>query len=147
MKAKHILPGALLLAALSLSLAAGCASVAPQASIYAQMGGAEGVQGIVDDLLEVILADDRINYQFASTDIVRFREKLTEQLCVEAGGPCTYAGKDMHASHTGRKIEDAQFNAIVEDLVKVMERRKVPVPAQNRLLARLAPMHAQIVGP
>lgn len=38
-----------------------------------------------------------------------------------------------------------QFNALVEVLVKVMERRHVPVPAQNRLLRRLAPMHAQIV--
>lgn len=124
----------------------GCASVVPDRSTYSQLGGESGVRGIVDDLLEVILLDDRINFQFAQTDIVRFREKLTEQLCVESGGPCRYTGLSMQESHAGRNIDDVQFNALVEGLVAVMERRKVPVPAQNRLLQRLAPMHAEIVA-
>lgn len=126
-------------------LIAACASQPPQRSTYEQLGGQQGVQGIVDDLLEVILEDKRINYQFAKTDIVRFHEKLTEQLCVESGGPCTYTGLSMQESHAGRKIDDVQFNALVEDLIKVMERRRIPVAAQNRLLQRLAPMHADIV--
>lgn len=134
--------------ALASLIAAGCATTARNdASVYAQLGGAEGVQGIVDDLLVAILEDDRINFQFADTDIVRFREKLTEQLCVEAGGPCTYTGLDMQESHAGRDIDDRQFNALVEDLVEVMERRDIPVAAQNHLLRRLAPMHKDIVGP
>jgi hemoglobin len=134
--------------ALASLIAAGCATTARNdPSVYAQLGGAEGVQGIVDDLLVAILEDDRINFQFADTDIVRFREKLTEQLCVEAGGPCTYTGLDMQESHAGRDIDDRQFNALVEDLVEVMERRDIPVAAQNHLLRRLAPMHKDIVGP
>lgn len=124
----------------------GCASVVPDQRTYAQLGGESGVQGIVDDLLEAILLDDRINFQFAQTDIVRFREKLIEQLCVEAGGPCRYTGLSMQESHAGRNIDEVQFNALVEALVAVMEQRKVPVPAQNRLLRRLAPMHADIVA-
>ncbi|MEO6226718.1 MAG: group 1 truncated hemoglobin [Thermomonas sp.] len=125
---------------------AGCASSPPDSSTYAQLGGAAGVDGIVDDLLEAILVDDRINFQFAQTDIVRFREKLIEQLCVEGGGPCTYTGLSMQETHAGRGIDDVQFNALVEDLIHVMEYRNVPVPAQNRLLRRLAPMHGDIIG-
>lgn len=137
-------------AALALLLAgSGCATSGADAAStpYTQMGGAQGVEGIVDDLLEKILEDDRINVQFADTDIVRFREKLIEQLCVEAGGPCTYTGLSMQESHAGRDIDDAQFNALVEDLVAVMEARKVPIGAQNRLLKKLAPMHREIVAP
>ncbi|MEO6155968.1 MAG: group 1 truncated hemoglobin [Thermomonas sp.] len=126
-------------------LVSGCASAPPDNRTFTQLGGASGVKGIVDDLLEAILTDDRINFQFVQTDIVRFREKLIEQLCVESGGPCTYTGLPMGESHAGRGIDDVQFNALVEDLVLVMEQRNIPVAAQNRLLRRLAPMHADIV--
>lgn len=129
----------------AMALLAGCATRSPTAATYEQFGGQAGIQAIVDDLLEVILEDDRINFQFAKTDIGRFREKLTEQLCVESGGPCRYTGLSMQEAHAGRHIDDVQFNAIVEDLVEVMERHRVPVAAQNRLLHRLAPMHAEIV--
>jgi hemoglobin len=136
-------PHALLVAALALSA---CASAPPSPTTYAQLGGAEGVTDIVDDLLVVILEDDRINFQFAQTDIARFREKLIEQICVESGGPCTYTGLSMQESHAGRNIDNVQFNALVEGLVEVLEKRGVPVAAQNHLLRRLAPMHADIVG-
>lgn len=138
------------LPAIALALAlltAGCASTPRPAQTYEQLGGASGVEGIVDALLERILADDRINFQFAQTDIVRFRTKLIEQLCVESGGPCTYTGLPMDEAHAGRNVDDVQFNALVEDLVEVMEARKVPIGAQNRLLRRLAPMHGDIVAP
>ncbi|MFN7183503.1 MAG: group I truncated hemoglobin [Thermomonas haemolytica] len=132
---------------LALALAAGCASHTMPSSTYAQLGGAAGVEGIVDDLLNAIVDDKRINQQFANADIVRLRDKLIEQICAESGGPCTYTGLTMQESHAGRHITDAQFNALVEDLIQVMTARGVPVGAQNRLLRRLAPMHGDIVTP
>lgn len=125
---------------------AACASQ-PSTTTYDQLGGAAGIEGIVDDLLEKIVEDERINFQFAETDIVRFRSMLIEQLCAESDGPCTYSGLSMQESHAGRGIDDAQFNALVEDLIDVMTARKVPIGAQNRLLKRLAPMHGDIVEP
>lgn len=124
----------------------GCASQ-PTTTTYDQLGGAAGIEGIVDGLLEKILEDDRINLQFADADIVRLRSMLIEQLCAESDGPCTYSGLSMQESHAGRNIDSAQFNALVEDLIEVMTARKIPVGAQNRLLKRLAPMHRDIVSP
>ena len=125
---------------------AACASQ-PTTTTYDQLGGAAGIEGIVDDLLEKIVEDKRINVQFADTDIVRFRSMLIEQLCAESDGPCTYSGLSMRESHAGRGIDNAQFNALVEDLVDVMTARRIPVGAQNRLLKRLAPMLGDIVEP
>lgn len=125
---------------------AACASQ-PTRTTYDQLGGASGIEGIVDGLLEKILEDDRINLQFADADIVRLRSMLIEQLCAESDGPCTYSGLSMQESHAGRGIDNAQFNALVEDLIDVMTARKIPVGAQNRLLKRLAPMHRDIVAP
>ena len=132
---------------LALAVLAGCATRAAAPSTYEQLGGAAGVEAIVDGLLETIVDDDRINAQFANTDILRLRSKLIEQICAESDGPCTYTGLTMEESHAGRHIDDAQFNALVEDLIAAMTARGVPVAAQNRLLRRLAPMHGDIVTP
>ena len=50
----------------------------------------------------------------------------------------------MVAAHKGLGIERSAFNALVEDLQLAMDARKIPFRAQNRLLAKLAPMHREI---
>jgi hemoglobin len=52
----------------------------------------------------------------------------------------------MEKSHGGRYITEAQFNALVEDLYRAMEKERTPVSAQNRLVALLAPMRPQIIN-
>jgi hemoglobin len=51
----------------------------------------------------------------------------------------------MEKSHGGMHITEAQFNALVEDLYRAMERAGTPVAAQNRLVALLAPMRSQVI--
>ena len=52
----------------------------------------------------------------------------------------------MQAAHKGMNITDAQFNALVEDLQKTLDKFKVPEKEQGDLLAVLGPMKPQIVG-
>lgn len=132
-----------LLLALVLGLSA-CAS-SPQRTIYQGLGGQAGIEALVDDLLEKIVDDDRINHYFVDTDLFRFRGKLIEQICAEAGGPCVYTGEPMATVHAGHGIDEAAFNALVEDLIAAMDDNAIPVTVQNRLLGRLAPMHGEIV--
>jgi hemoglobin len=123
---------------------AGCAT-ASRGSLYADLGAQSGIERIVDGFLDNIAADDRVFELFRETDIDRFRSKLIEQLCEVSGGPCVYSGDSMEKSHGGMHITESQFNAVVEDLILAMERERVPVAAQNRLLAVLAPMRPQII--
>jgi hemoglobin len=51
----------------------------------------------------------------------------------------------MRESHRGMVVTEAEFNAVVEALVGAMEELEIATPTQNRLLARLAPMQADIV--
>jgi len=131
---------------LALLLPAGCASV-PKASQYEQFGGRPGIEALVEEFLVRILEDERINRGFAEVDIVNLNDRLVEQICVEVGGPCTYTGRSMAESHAGLGLGDADFIALVEDLVDAMDARGIPRTAQNRLLQRLARMHGDIVSP
>ena len=51
----------------------------------------------------------------------------------------------MHSSHVGLDITNAEFDYVVDDLVKTLNQYKVPDPEQQELLALLAPMRTDIV--
>jgi hemoglobin len=91
-----------------------------------------------------LVADPRTHAFFAEADQVSIKKHLVEQFCVILGGPCAYTGRDMQASHKGFDIDRAAFNALVEDLQLAMDARRIPFRAQNKLLAKLAPMHRDI---
>jgi hemoglobin len=135
----------ILLLVLALSLAA-CAQRAPtNDSLYRALGEQAGITRIVEGMLLNIARDQRIVRHFENIDIVRLRDKLVEQLCVEAGGPCTYTGDSMEDSHKGQNLTRSDFNALVENLQDAMDAEGIATPAQNRLLARLAPMRGQVI--
>lgn len=124
---------------------AACAVPVRGAALFEALGREPGIERIVDGLLLNILDDRRIAHHFADSNILHLREKLIEQICAESGGPCVYTGANMQESHAGRGFTDADFNALVESLQAAMRAEGVAFEAQNRLLARLAPMRRDIV--
>jgi hemoglobin len=140
----RFLPLALAQAAL-LSLIACAQQPAQDASLYQDLGEHPGITRIVEGMLLNIAGDRRIVRHFEDIDIVRLRDKLVEQICVEAGGPCIYTGDSMEESHKGQQLTPSDFNALVENLQDAMDQQGIAVTTQNRLLARLAPMREQVI--
>jgi hemoglobin len=135
-----------LLSCLLLALLVGCAQQPPRDdSLYHELGERAGIQRIVEGMLLNVARDERIVERFRKIDIVRLRDKLVEQLCVEAGGPCRYTGDSMAEAHKGQNLTRSDFNALVENLIAAMDAEKIPVPTQNRLIARLAPMRGEVI--
>jgi hemoglobin len=120
--------------------------MAKDQTLYQRLGGKEAITAVVDDFVARVAADNRINSFFATTDVPRFKRLLVEQICQATGGPCTYTGRDMKTSHKGMGVTDADFNALVEDLVATLDKFKVPAQEKNELLALLGPMRSDIVG-
>jgi hemoglobin len=52
----------------------------------------------------------------------------------------------MKTVHKGMRIRDNEFDALVEDLVKSLDKFKVPAKEKNELLGILGPMKPDIVG-
>jgi hemoglobin len=74
-----------------------------------------------------------------------YKAKLAEFLCQSTAGPCHYTGLDMSAAHHGRAVTAAAFDAVVEDLVAVLEQLKVPATEKKDVLALLGPLKTVIV--
>jgi hemoglobin len=131
-------------------VATGCASMdggmAAKRPLYDRLGGKGAIQAVVDDFIANVAADARINKRFASADIPRLKTKLVEQICEASGGPCKYTGATMLDAHRGMNITDAEFTALVEDLVKSLDSFKVPSQEKTELLTALGGMKSQIVG-
>lgn len=129
-------------------LATGCAGVdtaPPGKSLYDRLGGKTAISAVVDQFVANVAADPRINGRFATTDIPRLKGHLVDQICAATGGPCVYTGRDMKTTHAGMKITNADFGALVEDLVTALDRLKVPAKEKGELLGLLGPMKKDIV--
>lgn len=112
--------------------------------VYRQFGEEAGLVALMDEFMVLLLADERTRPFFENADQAGIKKHLVEQFCVILGGPCTYTGRDMKSSHANLGIDRGSFNALVEDLQIAMNKRKIPFAAQNKLLAKLAPMHREI---
>ena len=131
-------------------VAAGCASMESggmaQKPLYDRLGGKPAIQAVVDDFIGNVAGDGRINKRFANANIPRLKTMLVDQICEASGGPCKYTGQTMKASHTGMKITDAEFGALVEDLVKSLDKFKVGAQEKSDLLGALGGMKGDIVN-
>lgn len=135
---------ALLLAVL---LAVGTPAVRAQnADPLQAFGGLPGLNALMLDFHARLKADARIGHFFKDVKGPPFAEALAEQACQELGGPCQYKGAPMKLLHQEFEIRASDFNALVELLQAAMDARGIPFAVQNRLLARFAPMHRDIVN-
>ena len=114
-------------------------------SLYQAWGQRAGIQAVMDDFFTRLQADPRTGPFFKDTGRKHLVKQLTDQLCQQAGGPCVYDGPTMAEAHNGQDIRKRDFNALVEVLQQSMDALGIPFGAQNRMLARLAPMHRDIV--
>jgi hemoglobin len=117
-----------------------------QPSLYERLGGKPAITAVVDDFVGNVAADARINKRFAGADIPRLKARLVDQVCETSGGPCRYTGASMRDAHKGMQITEPEFNALVEDLVKSLDKFKVPAREKGELLGALGGMKGDIVG-
>jgi hemoglobin len=136
---KTLISGLCLLAVFSLP------ALAQQKSLYERLGGKEAISVVVDEFAQIVLSDPRINKKFAQSDATRLVTNLKDFVCMATGGPCQYNGLDMKTSHKRMGVTTGEFNALVEDLVKALDKFKVGEKEKNDLLGALGGMKADIV--
>src|SRR5262245_10876104 len=136
---KTIVMGLCLLTVLSVS------AFAQQKSLFERLGGKDAISAVVDDFAGNVLADPRINKKFAKSDPARLLANLKDFVCYATGGPCRYTGLDMKTSHKNMGATAGEFTALVEDLVKTLNKFNVGATEQKELLTALAGLRNDIV--
>jgi truncated hemoglobin YjbI len=85
-------------------------------NLYERLGGVYSIATVVDDLIDRVMADQRLNANPLVDEAhhkvppAGFKYLVTEMLCWAAGGPQKYTGKDMESSHRHLKGFPAEVN-------------------------------------
>jgi hemoglobin len=127
------------------AMAASVATAQTEPALYHALGETAGITSLTQDFVARLKADTRFGDMFKKTNAQNLSDRLAEQFCVLSGGPCKYTGDDMKRVHSSLDITKGNFNALVEDLQAAMDAKNIPFVAQNQLLAKLAPMHRDII--
>jgi len=99
--------------------------------LYEDLGGAPAVNAAVDIFYRKVLQDARINKFFTGVDMARQAAKQKAFLTMAFGGPNNYSGQDMrrgHAHLVAQGLNDAHFDAVIENLGATLTELKVPAP-------------------
>ena len=120
---------------------------ADEAALLQVFGQRPGLGRLAGDFVRRMRSDPRTQRFFAETSMKpdHLASQLADQFCRLLNGPCTYDGENMTTAHAELAIERKDFLAAVELLQAAMDAQAIPFAAQNRLLAKLAPMHREII--
>ena len=110
-------------------------------SLYDRLGGVYSIAVVVDDFIDRIMADPRLNANPAVDEAhhrvspAGFKYLVTEMVCWATGGPQQYSGRAMGDAHRHLSITDGEWVAFMDDLAQTFAKFGVPQPEQQELVA------------
>ncbi len=120
-------------------------------SLYDRLGGVYNIATVVDDLIDRVMTDSRLNANPRVDEAhhrvspAGFKYFVTEMVCWAAGGPQQYSGRSMGDSHRHLMITDEEWLAFMDDLQQTLDKFKVPQPEQDELKAIVESTEESIV--
>ena len=106
-----------------------------QASLYERLGGVYSIATVVDDFIDRIMVDPRLNanprvdeahHRVSPTG---FKYLVTEMVRWGTGGPQKYTGRTMRDSHQALMITAGEWQAFLDDFQQTLDKFGVPQAA------------------
>ena len=122
-----------------------------QPSLYQRLGGVYSIATVVDDFIDRIMIDPRLNANPLVDEAHHrvtppgFKYLVTEMVCWATGGPQQYTGRSMGESHSHLKITAAEWQAFEDDFQQTLDKFSVPQAEQAELKAIVASTKSAIV--
>jgi len=126
-------------------------AIADKRSLYERLGGVYSIACVVDDLIDRVMSDARLNANSLVDEAHHrvtppgFKFLVTEMVCWASGGPQKYSGRNMAESHAHLKITGNEWNAFLNDLQQALDKFSVPAEEQAELKAIVNSTRSDIV--
>jgi hemoglobin len=124
---------------------------AEKPSLYERLGGVYSIATVVDDFIDRIMADPRLNANPLVDEAhhrvppAGFKYLVTEMVCWAAGGPQKYTGRPMAESHAHLKITSKEWDAFLDDFQQTLNKFAVPAEEQAEVKAIVSSTRSDIV--
>src|SRR5881227_199076 len=122
-----------------------------KSSLYERLGGVYSIATVVDDLIDRVMVDARLNANPLVDEAHHrvpppgFKYLVTELVCQVTGGPQKYTGRSMKDSHVHLKITPTEWVAFLDDFQQTLDKFAVPAGEQAELKAILDSTRSDIV--
>ena len=120
-------------------------------SLYERLGGVYSIATVVDDFIDRIMTDPRLNANplvdaaHHRVPPAGFKYLVTEMVCWATGGPQQYTGRSMADSHSALMITEAEWQAFLDDFQQTLDKFAVPPEEQAELQAIVGSTKESIV--
>ncbi|MBA4267247.1 MAG: group 1 truncated hemoglobin [Comamonadaceae bacterium] len=115
-------------------------------TLYDRLGRREGITRITRELMKNHLANPLVKTRYEnSPDLERVETRVIEFFCAGAGGPETYSGKDMLATHKGMNVSEQEFITVIDDAMDALEKCGVEPATRNEVLAILWSLKGEVI--
>ena len=120
-------------------------------SLYDRLGGVYNIATVIDDLIDQVMADPRLNKNPAVDEAhhrvspAGFKFLVTEMVCWAGGGPQQYSGRPMGDSHRHLAITEDEWAAFMDDLHLTVAKFQVPPAEETELVAIVESTRESIV--
>jgi len=121
-------------------------------SLYDRLGGVYNIATVVDDLIDRIMVDPRLNANPRVDEAhhrvapAGFKFLVTDMVCWAAGGPQQYSGRPMGDSHRDLMITEAEWQAFMDDFQRTLDKFQVPQAERDELNAIVESTKDEVVG-
>ncbi|MBI3301845.1 MAG: group 1 truncated hemoglobin [Deltaproteobacteria bacterium] len=120
-------------------------------SLYERLGGVYNIATVVDDFIERIMVDPKLNANPLVDEAhhrvskAGFKYLVTEMVCWATGGPQHYTGRSMRDSHAHLSITEDELQAFMADFDATLDRFDVPQREREELIALVESTKGDIV--
>ncbi|MGH9875741.1 MAG: group I truncated hemoglobin [Pyrinomonadaceae bacterium] len=121
-------------------------------SLYERLGGIYPIAVVVDDFIDRVMTDARLNANPAVNEAhhkvppAGFKYLVTEMVGWATGGPQTYTGRSMRDAHQHLNITPKEWEAFMDDFQQTLDKFKVPAAEQAELKAIVQSTYGDIVA-
>lgn len=119
-------------------------------SLYERLGEFQGITKLVDDVVDLHMANPHVNPRFLPLKeqpehLKAIKQHTVNFFCAGAGGPQEYKGRDMVTTHTGMNISEQEFIAVVDDILGAMANNSYQEEDKKDVLAILYSLKEGVV--
>ncbi|WP_462252664.1 group I truncated hemoglobin [Ferruginibacter sp.] len=119
--------------------------------LFERLGGTAGITKIVDDVVEAHMSNVAISSRFLPLQeqpekLAVIKQHTINFFSAGSGGPVTYSGRDMPATHKGMNINPTEYMHVVDDILKVLDKHKTDDESKKDVLAILWSLKDMIIA-
>lgn len=117
-------------------------------TLYERLGGYDAITAVVNELLSRLMSDSQLGRFWdnrGEDGINREKQLLIDYLCMSAGGPMLYTGRDNKTSHKGMGISESDWEKLIGHLNATLDVFQVPLQERRDLLGFIESTRADIV--